>query len=202
MSCLREIIFSLACTLPRPDAETPQLFHYGPATNRAELPATFMPPLPETGPMVAFLPEKARTRSGAGERPEGGLAALAYAPARSSGRQFKALLQGTWKVAHNRVDTSCFPRRLERILKDAEHHFGERVIITSGYRSKAYNRKVRGARRSAHMSCKAADIRIPGVSKTALHAYLLRHPDRGGVGIYRGQWVHVDVGRKRQWDWR
>ena len=109
-----------------------------------------------------------------------------------------------FQAAHRAVDTSCFPKRLTGILRDAERHFRGRVIVTSGYRSKAYNRRVGGATRSQHMACKAADIRIPGVSKTALFRYLRRHPSAGGVGIYRGPWVHVDVrsGRKTTWDWR
>lgn len=204
MTCIREIVFSLACVLPRPDAPEPMYFGYGKAVNRAVIAASFVPQAPDIGPEIAMKPERIITRPnrGNGKRSGAGLAVLAYGQERSSGTQFKAIDKGAFRVAHANVKTSCFPRRLIGIIHDAERHFGGKVIVTSGYRSKVYNRRVRGATRSQHMNCKAADMRIPGVSKTKLHAYLLRHPKRGGVGIYRSKWIHVDVGSRRQWDWR
>lgn len=204
MSCLREIIFSLVCTLPRPDAPEPMHFGYGKAVNRAVIEASFVSPLPDVGPVIAMKPEPVRKRPqrSRGERSGEGLAVLAYGQERASGKQFEALTRGSFKVAHSRVDTSCFPKRLVGIIRDAERHFGGRVIITSGYRSKSYNRRVKGVRGSMHIRCAAADLRIPGVSKTRLHRYLLRHPKRGGVGIYRGEYLHVDIGNRRTWDWR
>ena len=49
------------------------------------------------------------------------------------------------------VDTACLKPKLVRMLKQVERHFGKRLVVTSGYRSPAYNKKVRGAEKSQHM---------------------------------------------------
>jgi uncharacterized protein YcbK (DUF882 family) len=204
VTCLREIIFTLVCVLPRPDAPEPMHFGYGKAVNRAVIAASFIPQTPDIGPVIAMKPEpvQKQPQQRRGERSGEGLAVLAYAPARASGKQFEAISRGAFQVAHSRVDTSCFPKRLVGIIRDAERHFGGRAIINSGYRSKSYNRRVGGVRGSAHMRCLAADMRIPGVSKTSLRAFLMKHPKRGGVGIYCSEPIHIDVSSRRDWDWR
>lgn len=201
MTCTLAMIGAV-CVLSAPVGAEPQPFHYGKATNRASYAvASFQPELPSIGPVIAFRTARPRERKGIG------LEELAYAGSkRASAKPFEAIMgKGRGKgfrIAHRAVDTSCFPKRLTGILRDAERHFRGRVIVTSGYRSKAYNRRVGGATRSQHLNCRAADVRIPGVSKTALFRYLRRHPKAGGVGIYRSQYVHIDIGRKRTWDWR
>ena len=79
------------------------------------------------------------------------------------------------------------------------------IHVISGFRSPEYNRLLAGkgrrgvARHSLHLSGKAIDLRIPGVSpnvirKTALD---LRY---GGVGYYpRKGFVHLDSGTFRHW---
>jgi uncharacterized protein YcbK (DUF882 family) len=107
------------------------------------------------------------------------------------------------RVAHKKVHVKCFPKELVAILARVEKKYGRKVVITSGYRSKKHNRRVRGARRSLHMSCKAADIKVPGVNKFKLAKYVKGLRGRGGVGTYcRSSFIHVDVGRKRNWHWR
>ena len=108
-----------------------------------------------------------------------------------------------YRAAHNRVNTSCFPTRLRSVLNKVRARYGATAIVSSGYRSKRHNRRVGGARRSMHMQCKAADIRVPGVNKYQLARFLKTIPSVGGVGTYgcNGS-VHVDVGPKRQWHWR
>ena len=101
------------------------------------------------------------------------------------------------------VQVGCFPRRLVKILKQVERRYRRTPIVTSGYRSKAKNRRVRGARNSAHITCKAADIQVKGVSKWQLAKYLRSVPGRGGVGTYcHTNSVHIDIGIKRDWNWR
>lgn len=101
------------------------------------------------------------------------------------------------------VDVACLKPSLVRVLKKVERHYGKRVVVTSGYRSPAYNRKARGARNSLHMYCAAADIQIDGVTKWELARYLRSMPGRGGVGTYcHTKSVHVDVGPERDWNWR
>ena len=101
------------------------------------------------------------------------------------------------------VDVSCLKPSLVRMLKQMEGHFGKRLVVTSGYRSPEYNRKVRGARRSMHMYCAAVDIHMEGVSKHELARYARAMPGRGGVGTYcHTDAIHVDVGPERDWNWR
>jgi uncharacterized protein YcbK (DUF882 family) len=177
MTCLAATI-GLICALNVPPYPEPQLFHHGKATNRATYGINrFVPELPLIGPVIASVKPSDKAP---------GLAVLSY---RSNSK--------------HRTKTSCFPPRLVRILRDVERHFKAPVIVTSGYRTPRHNRRVGGVRGSMHLQCKAADIKVPGVSKKRLHTYLMRHPKRGGVGLYR-RWetVHIDVGRKRNWYWR
>ena len=104
---------------------------------------------------------------------------------------------------HAKVSVNCLKPGLVEVIRRAERHFGRRAVVTSGYRSPRHNRRVRGARKSLHMSCAAADIQIKGVSKWTLAKYLRTVPGRGGVGTYcHTQSVHIDVGGKRDWNWR
>lgn len=101
------------------------------------------------------------------------------------------------------VDVACLKPSLVRMLKQIEQRFGKRIVVTSGYRSPEYNKRVRGARRSMHMYCAAADIQLDGVSKWDLATYVRTMPGRGGVGTYcHTNSVHVDVGPERDWNWR
>ena len=101
------------------------------------------------------------------------------------------------------VKVGCFPQSLVRILKKVERRFGRTPIVTSGYRSRAKNRRIRGARNSTHINCTAADIQVKGVSKWQVAKYLRSIPNRGGVGTYcHTNSVHIDVGKKRDWNWR
>ncbi len=98
------------------------------------------------------------------------------------------------------VKVGCFPRKLVGILKQVERRFGRTPIVTSGYRSPRYNRLVRGARKSTHIRCLAADIQVKGVSKWKLAKFLRSLPSRGGVGTYcHTKSVHIDISTKRAW---
>ncbi|MEP2556889.1 MAG: D-Ala-D-Ala carboxypeptidase family metallohydrolase [Rhizobiaceae bacterium] len=101
------------------------------------------------------------------------------------------------------VKVGCFPPQLVRLLKMVQRKFGRTPIVTSGYRSRKYNRLIRGARNSMHIHCKAADIQVQGVSKARLARYLRSLPGRGGVGTYcHTKSVHLDIGKKRDWNRR
>ncbi len=108
---------------------------------------------------------------------------------------------GLW-LQTEKVETGCFKPELMGILKSVENHYGEKVIVTSGHRDVAHNVAVGGAPKSRHITCEAADIQVPGITKWDLAAYLRTLPGRGGVGTYcHTQSVHVDVGRPRDWNW-
>lgn len=107
------------------------------------------------------------------------------------------------RVQRESVKTDCFPAKLVGTLRAIERRFGKKVVVTSGYRSPKYNRRVNGARRSQHMGCKAADIIVPEVDRFAVAAFVRALPGRGGVGTYcHTAAIHVDVGPKRDWNWR
>ncbi|MEW9836829.1 YcbK family protein [Mesorhizobium marinum] len=100
------------------------------------------------------------------------------------------------------VDTACLKPKLVRMLKQVERHFGKRLVVTSGYRSPAYNKRVRGAEKSQHMYCAAVDVQMPGVNKWELARYVRAMPGRGGVGTYCHQSIHIDIGPERDWNWK
>ncbi len=107
------------------------------------------------------------------------------------------------RVQRETVDVACLKPSLVAMLKTMERHFGRPVMVTSGYRSPSYNRKVNGARHSLHMICAAADIQIDGISKWEIARYARAMQGRGGVGTYcHTQSVHVDIGPERDWNWR
>lgn len=55
-----------------------------------------------------------------------------------------------------------------------------------------------GAKRSLHLQCKAADIKVAGISEGQLLRYVRTLPGVGGVGTYCGNSVvHVDIGPRR-----
>tara|TARA_R110002020_G_scaffold34066_2_gene103380 strand:+ start:41550 stop:42680 length:1131 start_codon:yes stop_codon:yes gene_type:complete len=107
------------------------------------------------------------------------------------------------RLQTEKVDVGCFKPELIRVLKTIERHYGRSLVVTSGYRSPKYNRRVGGASGSRHTSCEAADIQIEGVSKWQLAKYLRAMPNRGGVGTYcHTESVHIDIGTQRDWNWR
>ena len=78
------------------------------------------------------------------------------------------------------------------------------IDVICGYRSPDTNHYLRVntlgvAQHSLHMQAEAIDIRMPGVNTYYLRETALRL-HRGGVGYYpHSNFVHVDVGRVRQW---
>lgn len=101
------------------------------------------------------------------------------------------------------VDVACLKPSLVRVLKTIEQRFGQRVMVTSGYRNRERNLVARGAKNSLHMYCAAADIQVAGVGKAELASFVRAMPGRGGVGTYcHTNSVHVDIGPERDWNWR
>lgn len=99
-----------------------------------------------------------------------------------------------------RAKVSCLPYELKGIIADISSHFGKKVVISSGHRSKRHNARVGGVKRSFHLTCEAVDLKVPGVSKYKVAAYAKSLSASGGVGTYcRNHIVHIDVGPKRSW---
>jgi len=86
---------------------------------------------------------------------------------------------------------------LVKRLRGMSAHFHKTVVVTSGCRSRRTNR---GAKRSLHLQCKAADVRLAGISQHQIVAYW-RRTGGGGTGTYGCSPAHVDIGPTRTWHW-
>ena len=88
-----------------------------------------------------------------------------------------------------------------QVLRD---HIGKPIRVISGYRSPKYNRRIGGAKRSQHMSAKAADIKIKGMKPSEVKSVIVKLIKEGkmmpgGVGLYT-TFTHYDVrGRNARW---
>ena len=92
-------------------------------------------------------------------------------------------------------------------LEVVRAHFNAPVPINSAYRSPVYNRSVGGAVNSLHLSGKAADIVLEGVTPDEvadaidflIEVGLMKE---GGLGRY-DTFTHYDIrGVKARWDYR
>lgn len=108
-------------------------------------------------------------------------------------------------------DGTAVPKKLmPNILKLANNlqvlrdYFGKPILLNSGYRTKAYNKKVGGEKDSYHLLAMASDIRIDGVSpkevkKTIEKLIKEGKMEQGGIGLY-ATFVHYDIrGYKARW---
>lgn len=79
------------------------------------------------------------------------------------------------------------------ILQKVRDHFGKAVTITSAFRTASHNKKVGGATYSQHLYGTAADIKVSGVTASAVADFAeILMPSTGGVGRY-STFTHVDV---------
>ncbi len=108
---------------------------------------------------------------------------------------------------HRTGDVPQYDPRVFDLLSDltaSVDRTGTELQIICGYRTPKSNEFLRRtttgvAKNSLHMLAEAIDIRLPGVPlKKFRDAALALH--RGGVGYYAASnFIHVDVGRVRQW---
>ena len=119
-------------------------------------------------------------------------------------RQLSAHIQ-VHEVACNDGSRPVFiSQALIDILENIRVHFGRPLHIDSGYRTVAYNAKIKNSSpKSQHCNGLAADIKVEGHTPTEVYAYadqLLG--EHGGLGIYN-TFVHVDVrADKSRFDYR
>jgi len=110
---------------------------------------------------------------------------------------------------HRTGDVRHFDPRLFDLLYDLTGSLGDsggEIDVICGYRTPWSNQFLRTrnphtgvAQHSLHMQAEAIDIRLRGIPTSELRDAALRL-HRGGVGYYRSSdFVHVDVGRVRQW---
>jgi uncharacterized protein YcbK (DUF882 family) len=72
---------------------------------------------------------------------------------------------------------------------------GVPVIVHAGYRCLRHNAEVGGVPHSEHTRGLAADIGLPGLSLQRMYDLALEVPQfaQGGIGVYDGGFLHVDV---------
>jgi len=72
---------------------------------------------------------------------------------------------------------------------------GKPVLIHDGYRCTAHNQEVGGVSDSEHTRGVAADVAIPGLSLQEMYDLAMQVPTlaRGGIGVYDGGFLHLDV---------
>lgn len=98
-----------------------------------------------------------------------------------------------FKCHCGKCDIILPPQELLDVLEDVRYNFYRPVTIMSGYRCKAHNTAVAGARHSKHMLGIAADIIVSGIAPSLVHKYLVvKYPNKYGIGKY-SKFTHIDV---------
>lgn len=88
---------------------------------------------------------------------------------------------------------------LVHLLDKARDLAGVPFVITSGYRDEAYNKKVGGAKDSAHLKGLAVDIRFKNSVELFAIVNGLLKAGFNRIGIsFNGNFVHVDIDNKKQ----
>lgn len=83
-----------------------------------------------------------------------------------------------------------------RVLDKLRSETGKPIIITSSYRSFAYNKACGGAPLSQHKEFRAIDFVVPGMKPQEVYDILVGYRDQGvfsgGLGLYP-TFVHIDT---------
>ncbi len=69
---------------------------------------------------------------------------------------------------------------------------GKSIIINSAYRTKEHNQVVGGKPNSYHLTAKAVDIKVSGISPTDLAIYFAKFTEFNGYGVAYG-FLHIDL---------
>ena len=108
---------------------------------------------------------------------------------------------------HRTGEVRHFDPRMYDMLEELTYVVGHpsgQIDIVCGYRTPWSNEFLRArtagvAKNSLHLRAEAIDLRMPGVETSQLREAALSLHD-GGVGYYpHSDFIHVDIGRVRQW---
>ena len=95
---------------------------------------------------------------------------------------------------------------LGQILENLSDSYGQKLTITSAYRSPAYNKKVGGAKKSVHQQGLACDVVMSNTTKDQRLDFISKAGAAGikGIGLYfssggGANFIHCDLGGTRQW---
>lgn len=83
--------------------------------------------------------------------------------------------------------------KVVRIADDAREHFNAEGTVISGLRCQTHNANEGGVSNSRHMSGKAIDLRIKGVSADSLLAYIQKQPGVRYAYKINSTNVHFDI---------
>lgn len=89
-------------------------------------------------------------------------------------------------------------------LQVLRNQLNKPITVTSGYRSPKHNAKVKGAKNSQHLTGKAVDIKVNGMTPIQVFNEIENlisqgKMRQGGLGLYPN-WVHYDIrGTKARW---
>ena len=80
-------------------------------------------------------------------------------------------------------------------LNEIQQLIGTELRITSGCRCPKHNAAVGGAPHSEHLTGDAADLKAAGRNPLELYLAADEYPPftHGGIGLYPGDFIHVDV---------
>ena len=86
-------------------------------------------------------------------------------------------------------------KRLLEALEELRSLAGKPVVVHDGYRCRDHNQEVGGVTNSEHTRGMAADVDIPGLTLQQMYELALQVPAfvEGGIGVYDGGFLHVDV---------
>lgn len=83
------------------------------------------------------------------------------------------------------------------VLEDVREHFGQPVIVNSGYRTPGYNTLIGGQTWSTHLMGIAADIQVKGVPPKEVYTYLTeKYTKKYGIGKYE-TFTHIDTRQQK-----
>lgn len=84
----------------------------------------------------------------------------------------------------------------EKLIKTADkvrEHFGNRITVSSGRRCAKHNAKVGGVSNSRHLSGKAMDFCVSGLSSSIVLTYVQKLPEIRYAYAIDSNFVHMDV---------
>lgn len=93
----------------------------------------------------------------------------------------------------------CGELKIDQGLIDALEQLrslaGTEILIHDGYRCPPHNQEVGGVTDSEHTRGLAADVGVPGLSLQHMYELALQIPTfaEGGIGVYDGGFLHLDV---------
>ncbi|WP_370180233.1 D-Ala-D-Ala carboxypeptidase family metallohydrolase [Alteriqipengyuania sp.] len=87
----------------------------------------------------------------------------------------------------------------DKVLEPVREHFGEPVIVSSGYRSPRLNRAIGGSGSSQHCKGEAADFTVRGQSNLAVCRWMEANLNYDQLIYEFGEdgWIHVSFSRHR-----